>query len=60
MEECLIKYNIQLDREDLIQMGNLGLMKAVEKYDPEHQNQARFGTYAVFWIKCFLQRYIHE
>ena len=56
----VINYNLQLEREDLLQMGNMGLLKAVEKYDPNHEKHARFGTYAVFWIKCYLQRYVHE
>lgn len=39
---------------DLVQEGNLGLMRAVDKYDP--RRGVRFGTYAAFWIRQALQR----
>lgn len=42
--------------EDLVQQGNLGLMRAAEKYDPE--NGARFSTYASWWIRASMQEYV--
>ncbi len=48
------RYGMPLD--DLIQQGNLGLMRAAEKFDPE--NGARFSTYAAWWIRASMQEYV--
>jgi RNA polymerase primary sigma factor len=65
--ECLINSNLRLvvkiargylthDMEliDLIQEGNLGLIKAAEKFD--FRKNVRFSTYASFWIKQSIAR----
>jgi RNA polymerase primary sigma factor len=43
---------------DLVQEGNLGLMKAVSKYD--YRRGSRFSTYATWWIRQSIQRTIVE
>jgi len=41
---------------DLIQEGNIGLMKAVQKFDPDRG--IRLISYAVWWIRAYIQNYI--
>ena len=45
-----------LPLSDLIQEGNIGLMKAVKRYDPEHG--VRLVSYAVHWIKAEIYDYV--
>jgi RNA polymerase primary sigma factor len=50
------KYNLHtsLSFEDLIQEGNMGLMRAVDTYDVS--KGFRFSTYAMYWIKQSISR----
>lgn len=43
---------------DLIQEGNIGLMQAVQKFDP--YKNVKFSYYASFWIKAYILKFIMD
>ena len=43
---------------DLVQEGNVGLMRAVNKFDPE--KGIKFSYYAAFWIKAYILKFIMD
>jgi RNA polymerase sigma-32 factor len=42
--------------EDIIQQGNLGLLKAASKFDPKRE--CRLATYAAYWIRAEIREYV--
>jgi RNA polymerase primary sigma factor len=48
--------SVRLD--DVVQEGNLGLLRALEKFDPDAGT--RFATYATWWIRAYVSKYVKE
>jgi|GEM_PF-3492190 len=49
-----------LDIMDLLQEGNLGLIRAAEKFDPDNKQKSSFGHYAAIWINAKISKGIHR
>ena len=64
VEACLpfvIKIALEYRRwgvplEDIVQQGNLGLLRAAKKFDPA--KQCRLATYAAYWIRAEIREYV--
>lgn len=50
--------NIGYDREDLFQLGSIGLIKSIYKFDPKFN--VKFSTYAVPMILGEIKRYLRD
>ena len=48
--------NYGLPLGDLIQEGNIGLMEAANRFEPDREN--RFSTYATWWVRATIQDYV--
>lgn len=42
--------------EDIIQQGNVGLLRAAQKFDPDRE--CRLATYAAYWIRAEIREYV--
>ncbi len=51
--------NRELEFDDLFQSGVLGFIRAVEKYNPNHEKKAKFITYAIFYIDRYINSCIN-
>jgi RNA polymerase sigma-32 factor len=63
--ECSLPFVISVAREyrrwgipleDMVQQGNLGLLKAAAKFDPSRE--CRLVTYAAYWIRAEIREYV--
>ncbi len=52
------KYSYYSNFEDLRQVGMIGLLKAIEKYQPN--SETKFSTYALFWIRGEILDYLRK
>ena len=43
--------SFRVEMADIIHEGTIGLLKALEKYDPNHEKKTKFSTYATWWIR---------
>ena len=57
---CVVKrfYGRGVDAEDLFQIGSIGLLKAIDKFDLSYD--VRFSTYAVPMISCEIKRFLRD
>lgn len=53
------KYKTMLPINDLMQEGNLGLLKAIDRYDPEKKD-VNFSTYATWWVRQAVTRAVQD
>jgi RNA polymerase sigma factor (sigma-70 family) len=54
----LYRHSAQVDRVELVQEGVVGLLRALERYDPDRG--VRFWSYAVWWVRQAMQHLVSE
>lgn len=54
---CKKYMNCSIPFEDIVQEGNIGLMRAIDTFDPD---KGKLSTYAIQWIRHKVERYISE
>jgi RNA polymerase sigma factor (sigma-70 family) len=47
-----------MSMDDLMAQGNLGILHAIDKYDPHHEKDTAFFTYATWWIRAFIYNHL--
>ena len=47
------------DFEDLVQAGSEGLLVAIDKYDARNEKGASFNTYAFWWVRAHINRFLN-
>lgn len=52
------RYYIPL--EDLVQCAQIGIIRAVDRFDPDNKSGATIATYAQHWMRSEVDRYIHR
>ena len=50
---------INYDYEDLVQVGSIGLLKAIDKYDVTNKKGASFNTFAFWWVRSEIFKFIN-
>ena len=44
---------------DLVQLGSIGLLKAIDKYDVTNVKGATFNTYAYWWVRSYITNHLN-
>ncbi len=72
-EDAILRLNVRLillltkkfqgqgfDVDELFQVGSIGFLVGVRKYDLRRKDTPRLATYAAWWVKAYIQRFVLE